>query len=164
MASVQETAARVWASSKERVLANSVSNFRSRELLLRSELAILQSQQRLRPNAHVQDEVPAPVKPKVIPAPQKQSDLFEPVQGRHIHNETVHLDGKHFLDCRLSDCVLVYSGQPMLLESTSFEGCRFRFEDEAAMTMRLCECFELIGSAEKPYSLGATNRVSRKPN
>ena len=37
-----------------------------------------------------------------------------------FQNETVVLDGKHFIDCTLKNCTLEYSGGPVILERTIF--------------------------------------------
>lgn len=71
-------------------------------------------------------------------------DLMEVVSGQNLSNEVVKLDGKHFIDCLLNDCVLEYDGYPMVLESTEFKGCTFRFTGQAALTFRFLECFGLI--------------------
>lgn len=88
---------------------------------------------------------------------------LETIRDRDFEHEFVVLDGRHFIDCKLSHCTLQYSGQPVILETTTFQGCRFEFRDGAALTVQLMECFELLFDANKlQISTSASPVTTRK--
>lgn len=66
------------------------------------------------------------------------------ISGLTIENTTVVLDGKHFVDCTITDCVLEYSGQKVVIETTNFNACRFLFIGEAGRTVDLLRLFEMM--------------------
>jgi hypothetical protein len=80
------------------------------------------------------------------PPPER---ILEVVSGCSFENQRVLLDGKHFVNCTLNNCTLEYSGQAVVLETTAFTSCNFDFRAEAAMTMQLMECFELVARSRK---------------
>lgn len=41
---------------------------------------------------------------------------MDPLQHLTFQNETVPLDKRHFIDCILYNCILEYSGGPVILE------------------------------------------------
>ena len=90
---------------------------------------------------------------------------LERIADRSFTEETVQLDGRHFVDCRVANCVLEYSGGPVILEGTEFTGCRFRFGGEAAMTISLIGCFGLIEDGQlQPTSVPAVSAGTAKIN
>src|SRR5215472_9190336 len=87
--------------------------------------------------------------------PVREAPLDHPleiVSGKDIEGELVILDHKHFINCRLTKCTLRYSGGQLILESTNFDSCVFQFDDEAAMTVRLLECFGMMQQADDTYT------------
>ena len=62
-----------------------------------------------------------------------------------FQNETVCLDDKHFCDCVLQSCVLEYSGQALMIERTSFIGCRLKLSEGAGRTMQFLQCMGYMG-------------------
>lgn len=66
------------------------------------------------------------------------------ISGLTIENTTVVLDGKHFVDCTFTDCVLEYSGQKVIIETTNFKACRFLFIGEAGRTVELLQLLEMM--------------------
>ena len=95
-------------------------------------------------------------------------DLMEVVSGREFEGELVRLDGKHFVDCTLRECTLEYSGYPVVLETTQFFGCRFQFGGQAAMTMRMLQCFGIMGDGASELigeaAASASSQGSQRPN
>ncbi len=65
---------------------------------------------------------------------------MEIVTNTQFQDETVCLDNKHFCDCVLLRCVIEYSGEELLIERTSFTGCRLNLSDGAGRTMQFLQC------------------------
>ena len=68
-------------------------------------------------------------------------------------DQTVSLDGKHFKDCVLDDCSLLYAGGAVIFERTLISGCRYLFCEEAQRTVDLlrvagilCDTFSVTRS------------------
>ncbi len=57
------------------------------------------------------------------------------VSGVTIEGESFELDGKHFIDCTLLNCILEYSGGEVVLERTHIRGCRHVFYGKAKLTL-----------------------------
>lgn len=83
----------------------------------------------------------------------EDSPQLELVAGRKFVNEVVTLDNRHFRECVFEQCTLEYSGRPVVLELTRFNGCRFQFHDAAALTVKLLECFEMMSQTHADYAL-----------
>lgn len=93
---------------------------------------------------------------------QHQGEL-EVVSECSFENQRVLLDGKHFVNCTLNNCTLEYSGHPVVLETTAFHDCNFQFRGEAALTMQLLECFELVTpGAKSGYSTQPSEPLRRE--
>lgn len=92
-------------------------------------------------------------------------NLLQVVLGQTIENQTVVMDGKHFIDCSIVNCVLEYSGQALVMESTQFSGCSFRFKGEAALTLNFLQCFGLTPEAREEVAVVPSPPVrSQRPN
>ena len=67
---------------------------------------------------------------------------------RHLtlQNQTLVLDGKHFIDCTFQNCTLRYSGGSVILERTHLRGCRYVFFGQAQTTVRLLQEVGLMPS------------------
>lgn len=61
-----------------------------------------------------------------------------------IQNESVDLDGKHFIDCTLLNCILEYSGGDIIFERTRIRGCRHVFYGRARMTLQYLHSTGLV--------------------
>lgn len=61
---------------------------------------------------------------------------MEVIRELDMRNETVRLDGRHFIDCTFTDCILEYGGSEMILERTTFTSCRHVFFGHAFMTLQ----------------------------
>ncbi len=71
--------------------------------------------------------------------------------GETLSGESVEIDGKHFVDCTLIDCVLDYSGFPYIMERTSLRGCRYLFYGQARGTVHFLQDVGLLGSASTDW-------------
>ena len=91
--------------------------------------------------------------------------LLQIVSGQTFEQETLVMDGKHFVACVISGCVLEYSGQALVMESTQFNGCSFRFKGEAALTLNFLECFGLTPETrDELAAVPSRTARSQRPN
>ena len=60
---------------------------------------------------------------------------MEIVSGLTISGEAICLDEKHFIDCTLKGCQLIYSGGGVIFERTRILQCRHVFHDCARATV-----------------------------
>lgn len=57
-------------------------------------------------------------------------------QKQTFNDLTIHLDGGTYVECRFTNCVLVYSGAlPVHMSACSFDGGRFEFGGAAALAI-----------------------------
>ena len=61
---------------------------------------------------------------------------MEIIRELDMRNETVRLDGRYFIDCTFVECILEYGGSEVILERTTFTGCRHVFFGHAFMTLQ----------------------------
>lgn len=61
---------------------------------------------------------------------------MEIIRELDMRNETVRLDGRHFIDCAFVECILEYGGSEVILERTTFTSCRHVFFGHAFMTLQ----------------------------
>lgn len=66
------------------------------------------------------------------------------VTGLTLAGGSLALDDTRFVDCRFTDCELLYSGRPVILERTSLKGCRYIFSGRAKMTLEFLDCVGLL--------------------
>ena len=59
------------------------------------------------------------------------------VSGLLISGEVVRLDEKHFIDCTLDNCSLIYLGGGVIFERTRITSCKYKFGDHARRTVEL---------------------------
>ncbi len=69
---------------------------------------------------------------------------MEVIYGRTFQNQAVQMDGRHFSHCTMINCILDYSGKPVTLEDTEFQGCQFRFTGDASLTVNFLRCFGML--------------------
>ena len=64
-------------------------------------------------------------------------------------HEVVTLDGKHFVDCTLDACKLVYRGGAVTFERTRLARCSYIFGGQARRTVELLKLAGILG---EPFS------------
>jgi hypothetical protein len=69
---------------------------------------------------------------------------MELIERRTFENEYVDLDDKQFKECKLVNCVLRYSGQPVIFESSRLESCRYVFFGPARATVHFLQAVNLL--------------------
>lgn len=142
----------LWQESQRSVLA-------TRKAIAASKARIEQSDRTLERLQCFIDDPPKEPQPA---AAGLMDDVFEVISGRTFQDEVVMLDGRHFIECTLNQCTLLYSGQPVMLESTGFHGCCFRFHAEAALTVQFLETFELLLSDSRATYTAVPTRSLRQ--
>ena len=169
MASVRDSLSQVLCSSKERIRISRALRYQSWESIRQSHQAILHSQEVItRSDRIIHDLSSSQSAVEEAPLPQATggpANLLQVIRGQSLQSEVVVMDGKHFIDCYLSDCVLEYSGQAMVIESTQLSGCSFRFKGEAALTLNFLKCFGLMPGGEPDYAVAASETaLTQRPN
>ena len=66
------------------------------------------------------------------------------IRDKHIQGELLQVDGKHFIGCTLTDCVLQYGGGHVVMEGTSISRCHHVFIGPARLTVNYLEAMELV--------------------
>lgn len=66
------------------------------------------------------------------------------IQDKWISKEILRIDGTHFIDCILTECVLQYGGGHVVMERTRVKGCHHVFLGSARLTLNYLEAMELI--------------------
>ena len=69
---------------------------------------------------------------------------MEMVHGKTLHNGSLLIDDRTFVDCTFVNCVLEYSGRPVHFERTHLRGCRYVFFGEAKCTVQFLQCTGLL--------------------
>lgn len=170
MVIVRENLARLLRSSKERVRVSELVRERSREIILRSRQAVSISHAAIGQSDQTIDHLKGKRLPQAAgtesPAPPAgPSDLMQVLSGLTLANQTIEMDGKHFIGCSVLNCTLEYNGQPLVVESTRFDQCSFRFKGEAALTLKFLECFGLAPEAQVECVVPSTQAGhSQRPN
>lgn len=60
---------------------------------------------------------------------------MEIVKGGYFEGELVELDGRHFIDCTFTDCILKYSGGDVRFDTSTMSACRHVFYGRARATL-----------------------------
>lgn len=130
----------------------------------KTKVAISTTQFLIAQTNEIIDHLPRAAQSSRDPIPAVQTNLELPhsdalhiISGQNFRNELVPMDCRHFVDCTMTDCTLEYSGQPVVLETTSFSRCTFRFGGEAAMTACFLDCFGLLTKGNGSYTLAASH-------
>ncbi len=84
---------------------------------------------------------------------------MEIILGLTIENESIRIDGKHFIDCTLVDCILEYSGGDVMFERTHMRGCRHVFYGRARRTLHY-----LQGTGLMPFAPAEWGEYSDRIN
>ena len=66
------------------------------------------------------------------------------VRGQCIDGELLEVDGNHFIDCNLTECILQYAGGHVVMERTRVTGCHHVFVGPARLTVNSLESMELV--------------------
>jgi hypothetical protein len=77
------------------------------------------------------------------------TDALETISGRKFANETVHLDGREFIDCNFDRCLLIYSGgNAFIFGNSPINACQFEFAGAALNTLLVLEMMRHTGMAD----------------
>lgn len=63
-----------------------------------------------------------------------EDEELELIENRHFEEEEVPLDGRRFVGCTFTDCVLIYGGGPVSFDPIDLENPEFRFVGSASRT------------------------------
>ena len=69
---------------------------------------------------------------------------METIRDLALHSGSLQIDDKRFIDCSFTNCVLEYSGRPVLFERTHLRGCRYVFFGPAKCTLHFLQCTGLM--------------------
>ena len=76
---------------------------------------------------------------------------MEILNGISFDGELVAIDGKHFIDCVLRNCILEYGGGNVILERTHISGCHHVFFGRARCTVSYLERMGLMPQAMQDW-------------
>ena len=62
---------------------------------------------------------------------------MEMIERKTFTGETLGVDGKHFIRCKLIKCVLIYGGGDFSFTDTEMTECQFRLDGPAQRTANL---------------------------
>ena len=69
---------------------------------------------------------------------------MRPVEDQTFTGQTLSVDNKHFIRCKIKDCVLVYSGEDFAFAETTIEGnLSFGLEPHAMRTVAFLKMFRV---------------------
>lgn len=71
-------------------------------------------------------------------------------EGETIINATLVVEENIFVNCKLQNCRLYYSGGSFEWANTNFENCAWAFRDEAANTLRLQMTIGMLKQGQVP--------------
>jgi hypothetical protein len=57
---------------------------------------------------------------------------------------TIFIDGKHFINCRYTNCTLIFAGGDFGWTNTTFKSCQIRFSGSADRTVSFMRNFNLL--------------------
>ncbi len=64
---------------------------------------------------------------------------LELIQDREIRGQSMTIDDRRFVRCTLIDCLLEYSGGPVVFDRTNLQGCRYVFFGRARSTVHFLQ-------------------------
>jgi len=67
----------------------------------------------------------------------------------HLENTTVQIDGNHFENCIISQCVLIFGGGDFSWMNCKFVNCQIRFVGAAWKTINFLKHFGMVPQAPK---------------
>jgi hypothetical protein len=86
---------------------------------------------------------------------------METFRNENFQGKSFHLDDVVFINCKLTDCDLYYSGGDFEWVSSNFDNCRFHWRGAAKNAMALAAAIGMLKTATPPPMVAAT---SQKPN
>ena len=66
------------------------------------------------------------------------------ISNRYFQDETVELDGCHFVSCTFSNCILEYHGGEVIFDRASMQSCRHVFFGRARRTLHYLQGIGLM--------------------
>ncbi len=69
---------------------------------------------------------------------------MQAVQDETLSGALVVLDGKFFVNCKYTDCTLIFCGGDYGWVNSQFVNCRLNFDGPATRTLNLCKIFGII--------------------
>jgi hypothetical protein len=82
---------------------------------------------------------------------------MELVKDQVVTGATIFVDGKYFLHCVYTDCMLIYCGGDVAWSNTVFNACRCEFH---GLALRATEFLQMIGLLEgQPQVPGPANAL-----
>ncbi len=81
---------------------------------------------------------------------------MQTIEGQVLHNGSLQIDDKRFIDCTFVNCILEYSGRPVHFERTHLRGCRYIFFGEAKCTIHFLQCTGLLLHNDSEWGESAT--------
>jgi hypothetical protein len=89
----------------------------------------------------------------------------ETYKNQNFQGKSFILDEVTFLECKLSDCDLYYSGGDFEWVNSHFENCRFHWRGPAKNTLALLQVMGALKPQQKPpESSGLILGQTQKPN
>jgi hypothetical protein len=70
--------------------------------------------------------------------------------NENLKNAVYALDEHAFINCKLSNCTLVYSGGTFEFMNATFENCQWKFRNDAALTLQLCMSIGMLKQGQAP--------------
>lgn len=82
-------------------------------------------------------------------------------QNQTFTNQTFQLEECWFVHCVLKECTIFFSGGSFDMETTSFQNCQWKFQNEA---QRTCQLLAQIGLLPPMQSLPQTTQQPGQVN
>jgi hypothetical protein len=82
--------------------------------------------------------------------PLRVEKSMQTIENQVSSGKTITLDEKHFINCRFTDCKLVYSGGDYGWTDTTFENCQVTLAGAAQRTATLLGSFGALGPGGAP--------------
>lgn len=73
---------------------------------------------------------------------------MQTIENQAIKGQTIFMDGKRFIKCKLTDCKLIYGGGDCTWIESQFINCELAFEAAAQRTIGYLQGFNLIKAPE----------------
>ena len=88
---------------------------------------------------------------------------METYRNQKLQNKSIVFDESAFIECKLIDCDLYYSGGDFEFVNTTFENCRFHWRGAAKNTLALTQLLQMSSQGTAPSTAQATPPAT-KPN
>ena len=85
---------------------------------------------------------------------------METFKNENFQGKSFHLDDVVFMNCKLTDCDLYYSGGDFEWVSSNFDNCRFHWRGAAKNTLALLQAMGMLKTPTPPTVIP----TSQKPN